>query len=176
MCFLWAPSHPSNYLYDISQMPQRYFQIRMSIPNSWSSPLSKIVWFFPVFPSSKNCITIHPFNFINQIPRIPSYSLPLPSIQSIFKPCHFMKLLLHGPLLSTSTLPSQSKQPVCHVDNCVSFLPGLATPTWFPLQSDPQSDLSKTQTLSYYALLKTLWRPHKTLTMKANMVDEARRD
>lgn len=109
---------PSNYLYDISQMPQRYFQIRMSIPNSWSSPLSKIVWFFPVFPSSKNCITIHPFNFINQIPRIPSYSLPLPSIQSIFKPCHFIyeitspwstPLHLHAPIPVQATSLSRGQ-------------------------------------------------------------------
>lgn len=175
MCFLWAPSHPPTTYMTFFRCLKGIFRFICPYPTRGLLPYQKSSGSFPVFPSSKNCIIIHPFHFINQKPRIPSFSLPLPSIQSIFKPCHFIyeitspwstPLHLHVPISVQATT-------VCHVDNCVSFLTGLATPSWFPFQSGPQSDLSKTQTLSYYASLKTLWWPHKTLMMKADTADEA---
>lgn len=114
-------------------------------------PLPKLVSFFPVFLSSKNCTAIHsisqtrnpgvilsPFNLVSfQI--LPFY------LRNCFSSAHF------------SPPPRHHHSPKCHCLSCRQlrqFLNWPSTHTWFPFQSGRQGDLSKTQTLPFYPCLK----------------------
>ena len=129
-------------------MPPSYFQMHIPTPDSWSSPLPRMIGFFPVSPTPPRQLKeshCFPFHITNQRRRShPSSAPPLDPIFLHSNPVLLStELLVINPHHSTSTWPPVQGSTAFHVDNSNSFLTGLARPTWLPFHSGQKSNLSK---------------------------------
>lgn len=138
-------------------------------PNHGLLPYQKLLGFFQYSLAQRIAQLFIPFHKPET-----QESFSFPSIQSISKSCHFIYETAFYPwncFLSVhfSPPPHHHHSPRYHCLSCgqlLEFLNWPSTHTWFPFQSGQQSDLSKTQTLSFYPCLKLFGDLTKALGWK----------